>query len=111
MRVLLAAVNAKYIHTALAVRTLAAYVNDKDVSYAEFTINERLEDVLKSIYEYHADTVMFSCYIWNIEFILKTASSLNKLSPRTNIVLGGPEVSFDSRYYMDKYDFIDCIIC
>jgi radical SAM superfamily enzyme YgiQ (UPF0313 family) len=111
MRVLLAAVNAKYIHTALAVRTLAAYVNDKDVSYAEFTINERLEDVLKSIYEYHADTVMFSCYIWNIEFILKTASSLKKLSPRTKIVLGGPEVSFDSRYYMDKYDFIDGIIC
>lgn len=110
MKVLLVAVNAKYIHTALGVRSLAAYVNSEDVSFMEFTINERHEDVLKKIYRYSADTVLFSCYIWNIEFIVKLADSLKKIAPDTDIIFGGPEVSFDSRSYMEKYEFIDAVI-
>lgn len=110
MRVLLAAVNAKYIHTSLSVRALAAYADSPDVSFAEFTINERVEDVLKRIYLIKADSVLFSCYIWNIGFVLKVAGMLKKVSPKTEIILGGPEVSFDSRAYMQKYGFIDGIM-
>ncbi len=110
MRILLAAVNAKFIHTALGVRALRAYVGEDAVDIAEFTINERVQDAVREIYERRADMVMFSCYIWNIEFILKTAGSLRKIAPDTAIVFGGPEVSFDSVYYMEKYPFIDAVI-
>ncbi len=110
MKILLAAVNAKYIHTALGVRALCSYVHDPDVRFAEFTINENPQDVLRSIYGSKADTVMFSCYIWNIEFIVKVASALKKISPETVIVFGGPEVSFDSVYYMERYPFLDAVI-
>lgn len=110
MRVLLAAINAKYIHTSLSVRALSAYVDRPDVSFAEFTINERAEDVLKRIYQIKADAVLFSCYIWNIGFVLRVAGMLKKVSPGTEIILGGPEVSFDSRAYMQKYKFIDGIM-
>lgn len=110
MSVLLVAVNAKYIHTSLSVRALAAYVNRPDVTFAEFTINERAEDVLKRIYRAEANAVLFSCYIWNIEFVTRIAGMLKKVSPDTEIMLGGPEVSFDSLDYMRKYSFIDGII-
>ena len=110
MKILLAAVNAKYVHTALGVRALRAYVGEGAVGIAEFTINERVQDAVRAIYERRADMVMFSCYIWNIEFILKTAGSLKKIAPDTVIVFGGPEVSYDSVYYMEKYPFIDAVI-
>lgn len=110
MKILLAAVNSGYIHTALAVRALSAYVCSDSVSFMEFTINERVSDVVRSIYEYGADTVIFSCYIWNIEFVIKTASIIKKIAPDTVIVFGGPEVSYDSVMYMEKYPFVDAII-
>ena len=110
MRVLLAAVNAKYIHTSLSVRSLKAYASDYDVDFMEFTINENPGEVLKRIYRYGADMVAFSCYIWNIGFILRIASSLKKIAPNVKIIFGGPEVSFDSEIYMNKYRFIDAVI-
>lgn len=110
MKILIVAVNSKYIHTSLSVRSLKAYASSYDVDFMEFTINERIQDVLKKIYKYGADVVAFSCYIWNIEFILKAAASLKKISPDTKIIFGGPEVSFDSETYMKAYDFIDAIM-
>ena len=109
-KVLLAAVNAKYIHTSLSVRTLYRYANSSNVEFAEYTINEHTFDVLKDIYEKHCNTVMFSCYIWNIEFVLEVAANLKKVSPKTQIILGGPEVTFDCEYYLEKYPFIDAIM-
>ena len=110
-KILLAAVNAKYIHTSLSVRTLYHYAKCEDVSFKEYTINEHSADVLRDIYERHCDAVLFSCYIWNIEFILEISENLKKVSPDTKIILGGPEVSFDSEYYMKAYPFIDAVIC
>lgn len=110
MKILLTAVNAKYIHTALGIRALSAYVKSPDIELAEFTVNERAEDVLSAVYERGADIVMFSCYIWNIGFILKLASSLKQIAPDTVIVFGGPEVSYDDMMYMEKYSFIDAVI-
>ena len=102
MKVLLAAVNAKYIHTSLSVRTLKMYANSDDVEFCEYTINERSEDILRDIYEKKADAVLFSCYIWNISMCLDVAQMLKKVSPNTTIIFGGPEVSFDDVEYMEK---------
>lgn len=109
MKVLLAAINAKYIHTSLSVRTLKAYAASDDVEFAEYTINERTEDILRSIYLKKADAVLFSCYIWNVEICIDVADMLKKVAPETKIILGGPEVSFDTSY-MEKYSFIDGIM-
>ena len=110
MKALLVAVNAKYIHTSLSVRTLKAYANSDNVEMAEYTINERVEDILRSIFLKKADVVLFSCYIWNIGVCLDVADMLKKVSPETKIIFGGPEVSFDDTEYMQKYDFIDAIM-
>ena len=110
MKVLLAAVNAKYIHTNLAVRTLFHYVKDEKVEFAEYTINEHTADVLADIYRKHCDAVLFSCYIWNINFVLEVARNLKAVSPTTKIILGGPEVTYDSEYYMENNPFIDAIM-
>lgn len=110
MRTLLAAVNAKYIHTSLSVRSLYHYAASAEVEFEEFTINEQSADVLSKIYRGHYAAVLFSCYIWNIEYVLEIAENLKKVSPKTLIVLGGPEVSCDSEYYMEKYSFIDGVM-
>jgi radical SAM superfamily enzyme YgiQ (UPF0313 family) len=109
MKTLLVAVNAKYIHTSLSVRCLAAYVKSEDVEFAEYTINERAEDILRSVYLKKADAVLFSCYIWNIEICLAVAQMLKKVAPHTKIIFGGPEVSYDDEY-IEKYDFLDAVM-
>ena len=78
MKALLVAVNAKYIHTSLSVRTLKAYANSDNVEMAEYTINERVEDILRSIFLKKADVVLFSCYIWNVEVCLDVADMLKR---------------------------------
>lgn len=108
MKALLAGVNAKYIHTSLSVRTIASYVNGID--WKEYNINESAESVCADIYRQRTDAVLFSCYIWNIEFILKTARRLKSVAPDTLIIFGGPEVSYADTEYMEKYDFIDAVI-
>lgn len=110
MKVLLAAVNAKYIHTSLSVRTLAMYAKSDETEFCEYTINEQSSDILRDIYEKNADAVLFSCYIWNISMCLEIAQNLKKVSPGTIVILGGPEVTFDDTEYMEKYTFIDGII-
>ena len=108
MKALLAGVNAKYIHTSLSVRTIASYANG--IYWKEYNINESVESVCADIYRQQTDAVLFSCYIWNIEFILKTARRLKSVSPDTLIIFGGPEVSYADTEYMEKYDFIDAVI-
>ena len=103
MKALLVAINAKYIHTSLSVRTLKAYAQSDSVEFAEYTINERAEDILRSVYLKRADVVLFSCYIWNIEMCLAVAQMLKKVAPHTKIILGGPEVSYDEEY-ISKYE-------
>ena len=115
MNTLLVAVNAKYIHTALSVRTLYRYaqehVNSAELGFAEFTINEREFDVLSSIYRMRPKAVLFSCYIWNIGFILNVADMLKKAAPDVLIVLGGAEVSFNPVSYLERYPFVDAVFC
>lgn len=109
---LLIAVNAKYIHTNLAVRYLKAFCQShySNIQLREFSINDHIDNILKEIYTTECYIYAFSCYIWNIDMILKLCSSLKKINPKAIIVLGGPEVSFDSEELLYKYAFIDYII-
>ncbi len=112
MRVLLAAINAKYVHSNLAVYSLAAYSRDTgaDIKIGEYTINNNRDNILQAIYEEKADVVAFSCYIWNIEYVYSVAKELKKISPSTKIWLGGPEVSYDANEVLEKWNFVDIIL-
>jgi len=107
MKSLLVAVNSKYIQSNLAVRYLKACC--PDMLMREYTINEQVEAVMADIYRLKADVVLFSCYIWNIGFVLDVAGRLKKVSD-AKIVLGGPEVTYDAYEVMKKYPFIDMIV-
>ncbi len=96
MKVLLAAINAKYIHSNPAVYSLKAYVAEygEDVEIAEYTINHREEAILADLYEKNPDVIAFSCYIWNWHFVQPLLRELPKVLPNADLWLGGPEVSY-----------------
>ncbi|AOY76450.1 B12-binding domain-containing radical SAM protein [Clostridium formicaceticum] len=112
MKVLLAAVNAKYIHTNLAVRYLKKTTEDlvDCVEIVEFTINHSQHYILNEIYKMQPDIVCFSCYIWNIEMIHQISRLLKKVMPQVMIIVGGPEVSFETAKIMEENDAIDIAV-
>lgn len=108
MKILLTAVNSKYIHSNLAVYSLKAYhdahSDRKDtVELAEYTINQLQEEIIKDIYKKQPDVLAFSCYIWNIEMIHRMICELKKILPDTDIWLGGPEVSYDAKEVLKNH--------
>mgnify|MGYP000903468819 CR=1 FL=1 len=110
--VLLVALNAKFIHSSLALRSLRSYcsVYQEQIQIAEYTINHQPDFILRDIYKRNPHILGFSCYIWNIDYILSLVSVIKKVMPETVIFLGGPEVSYDSEYWMKKHPEVDLII-
>ena len=104
MKILLAACNAKYIHSNLAVYNLRAYAGTyaEHIVLKEYTINQSKDDILKDIYAENPDVLCFSCYIWNISFVKELVSDLAKILPETVFWAGGPEVSFDAEDFLQK---------
>ena len=102
MKILLTAINAKYIHSNLAVYSLQAYAaaHGHKIERAEYTINNQLEDILEKIYRQKPDVLLFSCYIWNIEYVKELVSEFHKLRPEVPIWVGGPEVSFETERFL-----------
>ena len=105
MRFLLCGINAKYIHSNLAIFSLKAYADRKKIPGAEillreYTINNYVEDILQDLYEAKADVIIFSCYIWNISFVRELAAELKKVSPAVRIWAGGPEVSYAANKFL-----------
>ena len=112
MKILLTTLNSKFIHTNLAIRYLRESVKDLvKVDVREYTINNQLDYILKDIYKHDYDVVLFSTYIWNIYDIVKLCENLKKVKPEIKIGLGGPEVTYDSENAMEKYEFLDYILC
>ncbi len=110
MRVLLIAVNAKYIHSNPAVYSLRAYaqaalgdLTEVGIEIAEYTINQNTENILADIYRHRPDIAAFSCYIWNWNTIQELLPELPKLLPDTRLWLGGPEVSFHAEKILAQY--------
>ena len=104
MKILLTAVNAKYIHSNLAVYSLQAYAaaHGHKIERAEYTINNQLEDILEKIYCQKPDILLFSCYIWNVEYVKELVSEFHKLRPEVPIWVGGPEVSFETERFLKE---------
>lgn len=115
MRFLLCGINAKYIHSNLAIFSLKAYADRKKIPGAEiilkeYTINNYVEDILQDLYEEKADVVIFSCYIWNISFVRELAAELKKVSPDVKIWAGGPEVSYAANKFLMENPTFDLIM-
>ena len=103
MKVIAATLNAKYIHTSLSIRYLKAYAAPEfDVELAEYTIKDPAMNIVSDIHSRKPDVIGFSCYIWNIEETIKIIHLLKKINPSIIIVLGGPEVSYDTEYWLTR---------
>ncbi len=104
MKILLAACNAKYIHSNLAVYNLKSCSGEysSSVVVKEYTINQIRDDILKDIYLEQPDVVCFSCYIWNISFVRELVPDLKKILPQAEFWAGGPEVSYDAVEFLKK---------
>lgn len=112
MKVLLTALNAKYIHSSLALRYLQAFCNDLncEIKIREFNINQHLHYILGEIAREDPDVIGFSCYIWNRTQTLDICRALKEIDPGLIIILGGPEVSFSTRRFLQENPYIDFVV-
>jgi radical SAM superfamily enzyme YgiQ (UPF0313 family) len=119
MKYLLVAINAKYIHSNLAVYSLKAYAEkyaDEEalqkvkIEIAEYTINQYHEEIVRDIYTRKPDVIGFSCYIWNKSIIENVVNDYKKICPNTDIWVGGPEVSYNMEQVLNKNREIDYIM-
>ncbi|MBR1470635.1 MAG: B12-binding domain-containing radical SAM protein [Lachnospiraceae bacterium] len=113
MKFLLTAINAKYIHSNPAVYSLYAY-SEADyaqmMEIAEFTINQRTEDILAQIYRRKPDAIGLSCYIWNWNAVTELLAELPKVLPKADIWLGGPQVSYNAPQILEEFPAVKGIM-
>lgn len=105
MKTLISALNAKYVHSSLAVRCIKKYCAGFDVETKDYTINDSTDAIISDIFEKNPDVTAFSCYIWNVEKVLYICECLKKANPKFITVLGGLEVSYDAKDVMEKNGF------
>ena len=113
MKFLLAAFNAKYIHSNPAIYSLKAYAGEQYEPYielGEYTINHSPDQILADIYKRKPDVIGFSCYIWNFTLVQELLGEVHKLLPDTELWLGGPEVSFECHAILEKYPYVKGIM-
>ncbi len=111
MNTVIATLNAKYIHSSLALRYLKAYCQkDFPIEMREFTIKDTPMNIVTDIFLHEPEVVGFSCYIWNIEETIIVIDMLKKIKPDLKVVLGGPEVSYDVDYWMERLPTVDFIV-
>lgn len=113
MKFLLVGINAKYIHSNPAIYSLRVYAGAEysdNIEIAEYTINNRREEILSDIYQRNPDVIGFSCYIWNFTMVKELLPDLPKVLPDAKIWLGGPEVSFDGVELLQKYPMVSGIM-
>lgn len=110
MKFLLTAINAKYIHSNLAVYELYAYAMQYkkpylplEIAIAEYTINQHVDEILGEIYKQRPDVLCFSCYIWNIGYVTELVREYRKLCPGVHVWVGGPEVSYETKQLLWAY--------
>lgn len=120
MKVLLAAINAKYIHSNLGIYSLKTYgekmlkewglAEEAKVSLAEYTINHQMEQILQDIYKRKPDVIGFSCYIWNISYVKMILADIKKVLPNVKIWAGGPEVSYHGEAFLKEEPAVDLVM-
>lgn len=104
MNIVLTAINAKYIHSNLAVYSLRAYAKKykEEIGIAEYTINQQMDDILMDLYKKKPDVLCFSCYIWNLNYVEELIREIAKIFPGLPIWVGGPEVSYDAQDVLQR---------
>lgn len=111
MNVICTTLNAKYIHTNLAIRYLKAYAQPEfDIEIVEYTIKDPNINIVTDLIKRKPDVIGFSCYIWNIEDTIKIIKMIKKINPVIKIVFGGPEVTYDTAFWLKEVPEIDFII-
>ncbi|EGL83360.1 Radical SAM domain protein [Caldalkalibacillus thermarum TA2.A1] len=111
MKVIVSTLNAKYIHTCLALRYLKSFAEPEfPVEIKEYTIKDPAMNIVTDLYAHDPDVLGFSCYIWNIEQTIPVIKTLKKVKPELKIVLGGPEVSYDVAYWLERIPEVDFIV-
>ena len=120
MKVLLAAINAKYIHSNLGIYSLKTYgekmlkewglAEQVEISLAEYTINHQMEQILQDIYKRKPDVIGFSCYIWNISYVKMILADIKKVLPDVKIWAGGPEVSYHGEAFLKEEPAVDLVM-
>ena len=105
MKIFLTAINAKYIHSNLAVYSLRAYAKafQEQIEIGEYTINNRVDYILEQIYKAKPDVLCFSCYIWNMGYVEELITEYHKLCPEVPIWVGGPEVSYEVETFLEEH--------
>lgn len=106
----LVAINSQYVHTNLAIRLIKNTDKYNNTVVLEHTINNQMDLVLEDIVLRKPKCVIFSCYIWNIEYVKNLVSSIKKILPETIVVLAGPEVSYGYKDFLNENKSVD-IIC
>ncbi len=108
MKIFLTAINAKYIHSNLAVYSLRAYAKafQEQIEIGEYTINNRVDYILEQIYKAKPDVLCFSCYIWNIGYVEELITEYHKLCPEVPIWVGGPEVSYEVETFLEEHPHV-----
>lgn len=110
MKVLLTTLNAKYIHTSLALRWLYVANKDKfDISFKEYVIKEEVTTIVDDLLLQKPDVVGISVYIWNVEKVKLLIDLIKGKSPQTIIIIGGPEVTYEPDYFVENWD-VDYLI-
>lgn len=127
MKILLLAVNAKYIHTNLAIYSLRQYAlwaaakngdnffgdenySKEHIFFREYTINHMPDEILRGIYEVHPQVLCISCYLWNIHIVEEIVNDYKKIDPKVHLYLGGPEVSFDAEECLRRMPVVDGVM-
>lgn len=110
MKIIIGALNAKFVHSNLAIRYIKQYCSEYDIELFETSINDNLLEISMDIIDRKPDILAFSCYIWNIDATIKVCGIVREVLKDTVIILGGPEVSYYGREYLEEYKFIDYII-
>lgn len=121
MKILLAAINAKYIHSNLAVYCLKRYADQQwsnrnsgqrapEITIAEYTINQQTDEILMDIYKRRPDMLCLSCYIWNRTYVEEVVREVHKVLPDTILWLGGPEVSYDGPDVLHRLPEVDGVM-
>ena len=112
MKILLTAINAKYIHSNLAIYSLRACAGEykSQIELAEFTINNQKDYILEEIYKRKPDILCFSVYIWNLDYVESVAREFKKICPDTPVWVGGPEVSYEVEDFLASHPEIDGVM-
>lgn len=111
MNVVISTLNAKYIHTNLAIRYIKAYAAPEyTIELAEYTIKDPSMNIVTDLFRRKPDVIGFSCYIWNIEETITVIKMLKKINPKLILFVGGPEVSYDVKDWLQRVPEIDFII-